>query len=170
MRIANEYGVCQSGCAPYPVLTGTAGNPELRPFRANAADLSFEKYLGHQGLYCRFSSSTNISIHSSSSRTCLMFRSITRAPDPVAVADDRSERAELPSATRDHERLHQTALQRQRRQDVWRRIGRNASVWRFRFRARWLRPDRRCRLDPVRRSAHLRRRSSTDAARAIQNG
>jgi iron complex outermembrane receptor protein len=42
MRIANEYGVCQNGCAPYPVLTGTAGNPALRPYRANAADLSFE--------------------------------------------------------------------------------------------------------------------------------
>jgi iron complex outermembrane recepter protein len=49
MRIANEYGVCQSGCAPYPVLSGTAGNPELRPYRANAADLSFEKYWGTKG-------------------------------------------------------------------------------------------------------------------------
>ena len=49
MRIANEYGVCQSGCAAFPVITGTAGNPELRPFRANAADLSFEKYWGTKG-------------------------------------------------------------------------------------------------------------------------
>jgi len=49
MRIANEYGVCGSGCAAYPVITGTAGNPELRPFRANAADLSFEKYFGIKG-------------------------------------------------------------------------------------------------------------------------
>jgi iron complex outermembrane receptor protein len=49
MRIANEYGVCRSGCAPYPVITGTAGNPELRPYRANAADLSFEKYFGVKG-------------------------------------------------------------------------------------------------------------------------
>jgi iron complex outermembrane receptor protein len=49
MRIANEYGVCRSGCAAYPVITGTAGNPELRPFRANAADLSFEKYFGIKG-------------------------------------------------------------------------------------------------------------------------
>lgn len=49
MRIANEYGVCQTGCAPYPVITGSAGNPELRPYRANAADLSFEKYWGTKG-------------------------------------------------------------------------------------------------------------------------
>ena len=49
MRIANEYGVCRSGCAAYPVITGSAGNPELRPYRANAADLSFEKYFGIKG-------------------------------------------------------------------------------------------------------------------------
>jgi iron complex outermembrane receptor protein len=49
MRIANEYGVCRSGCAAYPVITGTAGNPVLRPYRANAADLSFEKYFGIKG-------------------------------------------------------------------------------------------------------------------------
>jgi iron complex outermembrane receptor protein len=49
MRIANEYSVCRSGCGPIPVITGTAGNPELRPYRANAADLSFEKYFGTKG-------------------------------------------------------------------------------------------------------------------------
>ncbi len=49
MRIANEYGVCNTGCAAFPVLTGSAGNPELRPYRANAADLSFEKYWGNKG-------------------------------------------------------------------------------------------------------------------------
>jgi iron complex outermembrane receptor protein len=49
MRVANEYGVCRTGCAAYPVITGTAGNPELRPYRANAADLSFEKYFGTKG-------------------------------------------------------------------------------------------------------------------------
>ena len=31
------------------MITGTAGNPELRPYRANAADLSFEKYWGTKG-------------------------------------------------------------------------------------------------------------------------
>jgi iron complex outermembrane receptor protein len=30
-------------------ISGDAGNPELRPFRANAADLSFEKYWGVKG-------------------------------------------------------------------------------------------------------------------------
>ena len=30
-------------------ISGDAGNPELRPFRANAADLSFEKYWGLKG-------------------------------------------------------------------------------------------------------------------------
>ena len=30
-------------------LSGDSGNPELRPFRANAADLSFEKYFGIKG-------------------------------------------------------------------------------------------------------------------------
>jgi iron complex outermembrane recepter protein len=49
MRIANEFGVCRSGCAAFPVITGKAGNPELRPYRANAADLSFEKYWGTKG-------------------------------------------------------------------------------------------------------------------------
>jgi iron complex outermembrane receptor protein len=49
MRVANEISVCNSGCAPYPVMQGKAGNPELRPYRANAADLSFEKYWGVKG-------------------------------------------------------------------------------------------------------------------------
>src|SRR5437762_6987651 len=30
-------------------LTAKSGNPELRPYRANAADLSFEKYFGTKG-------------------------------------------------------------------------------------------------------------------------
>src|SRR5207247_8587912 len=51
MRIANEYGVCRAGdCGTlYPIVTGTAGQPELRPYRANAADVSFEKYWGPKG-------------------------------------------------------------------------------------------------------------------------
>jgi iron complex outermembrane receptor protein len=49
MRVANEISVCNTGCAPYPVMQGKAGNPELRPYRANAADLSFEKYFGTKG-------------------------------------------------------------------------------------------------------------------------
>lgn len=31
------------------LLNGSAGNPELKPFRANAFDLSFEKYFGKKG-------------------------------------------------------------------------------------------------------------------------
>lgn len=49
MRLGLNYGLCRTGCAPGPVLSGNSGNPELRPFRANAADLSFEKYFGIKG-------------------------------------------------------------------------------------------------------------------------
>jgi len=49
MRLGLNYGLCRTGCAPGPVLSGSSGNPELRPFRANAADLSFEKYFGIKG-------------------------------------------------------------------------------------------------------------------------
>ncbi|WP_336968408.1 TonB-dependent receptor [Sphingobium aromaticiconvertens] len=31
------------------LVTGKSGNPTLRPWRANAVDLTFEKYFGHQG-------------------------------------------------------------------------------------------------------------------------
>jgi len=51
MRIANEYGVTRLivNGVNESYLSGTAGNPELRPYRANAADLSFEKYWGTKG-------------------------------------------------------------------------------------------------------------------------
>jgi iron complex outermembrane receptor protein len=49
MRLGLNYGLCRTGCAPGPVLSGSSGNPELRPFRANAADLSIEKYFGIKG-------------------------------------------------------------------------------------------------------------------------
>ena len=49
MRLGLNYGLCRTGCAPGPVLSGSSGNPELRPFRANAADVSFEKYFGIKG-------------------------------------------------------------------------------------------------------------------------
>jgi iron complex outermembrane receptor protein len=48
MRLGIEYGLCTT-CASYNLLSGKSGNPELRPFRANAADLSFEKYFGIKG-------------------------------------------------------------------------------------------------------------------------
>lgn len=34
---------------PVALVTGSSGNPELRPWRANALDLTFEKYWGVQG-------------------------------------------------------------------------------------------------------------------------
>jgi iron complex outermembrane receptor protein len=47
MRFALSYNVNLTG--PFPFLSGNSGNPRLRPFRANAADLSFEKYFGIKG-------------------------------------------------------------------------------------------------------------------------
>jgi iron complex outermembrane receptor protein len=51
MRIANEYGVTQLivDGVNQSYISGKAGNPQLRPYRANAADLSFEKYFGTKG-------------------------------------------------------------------------------------------------------------------------
>ena len=49
MRNGLGYGYCQTGCAATPVLSGNDGNSQLRPYRANAADLSFEKYFGIKG-------------------------------------------------------------------------------------------------------------------------
>lgn len=47
MRVAISYGPDLTG--PTPIIRGSSGNPYLRPFRANAADLSFEKYFGNKG-------------------------------------------------------------------------------------------------------------------------
>jgi len=49
MRLGLSYGLCLQGCAPTAVLSGSSGNPQLRPFRANAADFSVEKYFGIKG-------------------------------------------------------------------------------------------------------------------------
>jgi iron complex outermembrane receptor protein len=51
MRQAFRYGVniVNIGGVNMNYISGDAGNPELRPFRANAADLSFEKYWGIKG-------------------------------------------------------------------------------------------------------------------------
>ena len=51
MRLGFEYGVTQLfvGGVNQSYLSGTSGNPQLRPYRANAADLSFEKYFGTKG-------------------------------------------------------------------------------------------------------------------------
>jgi iron complex outermembrane receptor protein len=51
MRAAFRYGgnVLTIGGVNNNFISGDSGNPELRPFRANAADLSFEKYWGVKG-------------------------------------------------------------------------------------------------------------------------
>lgn len=47
MRASNNFSVNTNG--PFPILTGSGGNPNLKPFRAKAFDLSYEKYFGNKG-------------------------------------------------------------------------------------------------------------------------
>lgn len=51
MRAAFRYGgnVLNVNGVNMNYISGDSGNPQLRPFRANAADLSFEKYWGLKG-------------------------------------------------------------------------------------------------------------------------
>ncbi|MFL6735059.1 MAG: TonB-dependent receptor [Sphingomicrobium sp.] len=50
MRVSTKYSVANPSDAPANrYLTGDSGNPNLRPFRANAVDLSFERYFGVRG-------------------------------------------------------------------------------------------------------------------------
>ncbi len=54
LRVAVSYGInntiadSPTGLAPF--IDGNGGNPELRPYRANAFDLNFEKYFGQSGV------------------------------------------------------------------------------------------------------------------------
>jgi iron complex outermembrane recepter protein len=54
LRVALSYGLEQSNAGNCPValpcLSGSGGNPQLRPYRANAFDLNFEKYFGQSGV------------------------------------------------------------------------------------------------------------------------
>jgi len=51
MKATGGFSLSQSGDdAANPVLRGSGGNPYLEPFRANAYDLSFEKYFGKKGV------------------------------------------------------------------------------------------------------------------------
>ncbi len=52
LRAALEYGVgnVEINGVTRRLLTGGGGNPELRPYRANAVDLNFEKYFGSGGV------------------------------------------------------------------------------------------------------------------------
>ncbi|TFW17810.1 TonB-dependent receptor, partial [Massilia arenosa] len=47
LRASNNFSVNTNG--PFPILTGSGGNPHLKPFRAKAFDLSYEKYFGNKG-------------------------------------------------------------------------------------------------------------------------
>jgi iron complex outermembrane receptor protein len=52
MRLGFNYSlvrIIDEGGANLSYLSGSSGNPTLRPFRANAVDLSFEKYFGSKG-------------------------------------------------------------------------------------------------------------------------
>ncbi|MDG6077619.1 TonB-dependent receptor [Erythrobacter litoralis] len=54
LRVALGYGLdqtneAQSPTGIVPFISGGGGNPELRPFRANAVDLTLEKYFGRDG-------------------------------------------------------------------------------------------------------------------------
>ncbi|WP_411291514.1 TonB-dependent receptor [Sphingorhabdus sp.] len=54
LRVAVSYDISNvvanspTGVAPF--IDGNGGNPQLRPYRANAFDLNFEKYFGQSGL------------------------------------------------------------------------------------------------------------------------
>jgi iron complex outermembrane receptor protein len=47
MRAGFSFGLDTSSGAP--VLRGGGGNPDIKPFRANALDLSYERYFGNKG-------------------------------------------------------------------------------------------------------------------------
>lgn len=49
MRASNAFGINNNG--NNPVLVGTGGSPELKPFKAKALDLSYEKYFGKKGYF-----------------------------------------------------------------------------------------------------------------------
>lgn len=49
MRVAFGYGLDTTTDPNNPTIRGGGGNPELRPYRANAADFTVEKYFGTRG-------------------------------------------------------------------------------------------------------------------------
>ena len=50
LRVAISYGVDTTSRPGQPFLSGGGGNPFLRPYRANAFDLNFEKYFGNSAV------------------------------------------------------------------------------------------------------------------------
>jgi iron complex outermembrane recepter protein len=51
MRASLGFGVDNTFLGGSPVLKGGAGNPTLKPYRANALDLSYEKYFGTKAYF-----------------------------------------------------------------------------------------------------------------------
>lgn len=53
LRASSGYGINREGRPgfPGPFFSGGGGNPELRPWIANALDLSYEKYFGGKGYF-----------------------------------------------------------------------------------------------------------------------
>jgi len=49
MRASKAFGVNNNG--NNPVLVGTGGSPELKPFKAKSLDVSYEKYFGKKGYF-----------------------------------------------------------------------------------------------------------------------
>jgi iron complex outermembrane receptor protein len=49
MRASNGFGVTTQG--NNPILSGSGGNPNLRPFLAKSFDISYEKYFGNKGYF-----------------------------------------------------------------------------------------------------------------------
>lgn len=49
LRSAIGYGINTTENPTQPFISGGGGNPTLRPYRANAVDLNFEKYFGGRG-------------------------------------------------------------------------------------------------------------------------
>jgi iron complex outermembrane receptor protein len=47
LRAGQNFSLASSG--PFQILSGSGGNPELKPFRAKAFDVSYEKYFGKKG-------------------------------------------------------------------------------------------------------------------------
>jgi iron complex outermembrane recepter protein len=52
LRVAISYGLSNNigPAGTTPFIDGSGGNPSLRPYRANAFDLNFEKYFGNSGV------------------------------------------------------------------------------------------------------------------------
>ena len=53
LRASTGYGINRTGAPgfPGPFFSGGGGNPNLRPWLANAVDLSYEKYFGGKGYF-----------------------------------------------------------------------------------------------------------------------